>query len=117
MVRVRLDGINKVRKRLASGEVKIYYYHRATGVRLDGEPGSANFIASYSAAEKSMRDRHASGSLNALIRGYTLSVEFQQKLAASTQTEYRRMLKAAEAEFGDMPIAARRCAFCTSAIA
>jgi integrase len=53
-----------------------------------------------------MRERHASGTLNALIRGYTLSVEFQQKLATSTQTEYRRMLKAAEVEFGDMPIAA-----------
>src|SRR5260370_2499847 len=53
-----------------------------------------------------MRDRHASGSLNALVRGYTLSIEFEQKLAPSTQTEYRRMLTAAEAEFGDMPIAA-----------
>jgi hypothetical protein len=42
-----------------------------------------------------MRERHASGTINALIRGYTLSVEFQQKLAASTQTEYRRMLTAA----------------------
>jgi integrase len=106
VVRVRLEGINKVRKRLANGEVKTYFYHRATGLRLEGEPGSAEFIACYADAEKGMRDRHASGTLNALIRGYTLSVEFQQKLAASTQTEYRRMLKAAEVEFGDMPIAA-----------
>jgi hypothetical protein len=106
VVRVRLEGINKVRKRLANGEVKTYFYHRATGLRLEGEPGSAEFIACYGDAEKGMRDRHASGTLNALIRGYTLSVEFQQKLAASTQTEYRRMLKAAEVEFGDMPIAA-----------
>jgi len=105
-VRVRLEGINTVRKRLADSSVKTYHYHRATGLRLDGEPGSAEFVASYAGAEKSMRDRHAGGSLNALIRGYTLSVEFEQKLAPSTQTEYRRMLTAAETEFGDMPIVA-----------
>ena len=106
MVRVRLEGINTVRKRLADGEIKTYYYHRATGLRLAGVPGSPEFIASYGDAEKAMRDRHAGGALNALIRGYTQSIEFQQKLAPSTQTEYRRMLTAAEAEFGDMPLAA-----------
>ena len=73
---------------------------------MNGEPGSAEFVASYSEAEKKLRDRHVNESLNALVRGYTLSIEFQQKLAPSTQSEYRRMLTAAEAEFGDMPIAA-----------
>jgi integrase len=106
VVRVRLEGINTVRKRLSGGQVRIYYYHRATGLRLEGQPGSAEFIASYGAAEKSMRERHAGESFHALVRGYTLSVEFQQKLAVSTQTEYRRMLTSAEAEFGGMPIAA-----------
>jgi integrase len=106
VVRVRLEGINTVRKRLARGEVKVYYYHRAKGLQLVGEPGSAEFVASYGDAEKRMRERHASGTINALIRGYTLSVEFPQKLAASTQTECRRMLTAAELEFSDMPIVA-----------
>jgi integrase len=41
-----------------------------------------------------------------LIRSYTQSVEFEEKLASSTQAEYRRMLTKAEGEFGDMPIAA-----------
>jgi integrase len=41
-----------------------------------------------------------------LVREYTLSIEFEEKLAASTQTEYRRLLTAAEAEFGFMPLAA-----------
>jgi hypothetical protein len=105
VVRVRLEGINTVRKRLAGGSVKIYYYHRATRLRLDGEPGSAEFIASYGDAEKKMRDRRTGGDLNTLIRSYTLSIEFQQRLAPSTQSEYRRLLTAAESEFGDMPIA------------
>jgi integrase len=39
------------------------------------------------------------------VREYTLSIEFSQ-LATSTQAEYRRMLTAAEGEFGDLPIPA-----------
>jgi hypothetical protein len=105
-VRVRLRGINTVHKRLADGTVKIFRYHRATGQRLAGEPSSAEFIASYGDAEKLLRDQRVGGSLNALIRDYTLSIEFQQNLARSTQSEYRRMLTAAESQFGDMPIAA-----------
>ena len=105
-MRVRLRGINTVHKRLADGTVKIFRYHRATGQRLAGEPSSAEFIASYGDAEKLLRDQRVGGSLNALIRDYTLSIEFQQNLARSTQSEYRRMLTAAESQFGDMPIAA-----------
>jgi hypothetical protein len=37
---------------------------------------------------------------------YTLSIEFEEKLSASTQSEYRRLLTAAESEFGNMPLAA-----------
>jgi integrase len=49
--------------------------------------------------------RHA-GTFNGLVRDYTLSIEFTEKLATSTQIEYRRMLTAAESEFGDMPLVA-----------
>jgi hypothetical protein len=69
VVRVRFEGINTVRKHLSGGGVRIYFYHRATGLRLEGKPGSAEFIASYGDAEKSMRDRHAGESFNALVRG------------------------------------------------
>ena len=105
VVNVRLDGLNQVRKRLADGTLKIYYYHRATGQRLKGEKNSAEFLASYVAAEKSIRDRLA-GTFDGLIRDYTNSTEFQHLLAASTQAEYRRMMTAAEKEFGDMPLPA-----------
>jgi integrase len=46
------------------------------------------------------------GTFNGLIRDFTTSYEFTEKLAASTQSEYRRMLTTAEGEFGDMPLAA-----------
>src|SRR5262245_1529214 len=74
-------------------------------MRLHGKPGSPEFIADFAAAEKLIRDRLA-GTVNGLIRAYTLSVEFEQKLATSTQAEYRRLLRAVEAEFGNMPLAA-----------
>src|SRR5215475_3058519 len=105
VVRVDIKGWFTTYKNLKSGERAKYHYHRATGIRLHGKPGSPEFIAGYAAAEKLIRDRLA-GTFNALVRAYTLSVEFEQKLAASTQAEYRRLLTAAEAEFGNMPLAA-----------
>jgi integrase len=105
VVRVDIKGWFTTYKNLKSGERAAYHYHRATGIRLHGKPGSPEFIADYAAAEKLIRDRLA-GTFNGLVRAYTLSVEFEDKLAASTKAEYRRMLTAAEAEFGFMPLAA-----------
>ena len=81
MPSTKIQGINKVKKRLADGSVRYHHYHRATGWALKGELGSMEFLADYVAAEQSMRDRHA-GVLNRLIRDYTLSPEFG-KLADS----------------------------------
>lgn len=103
-MRVHLSGINTVRKRLKDGSIRIHRYHRATGHPLRGEPGSPEFLADIAAAEKLLRDRLV-GSFNGVVRDYSLSREFE-KLADSTQREYRRMLTKAEVEFGDMPIAA-----------
>ena len=44
--------------------------------------------------------------MNNLIRGYTMSVEFEDNLAPSTRSEYKRMLTKTESIFGDMPLAA-----------
>lgn len=104
MVETRLKGINKVRKRLADGSVRVHYYHRATGRSLKGEPGSVEFLEAYAAAEKTMLQRHA-GTLVQLIRAYTLSPEFEKR-AESTRKEYRRMLTKVEGRFGTMPIPA-----------
>ena len=104
MVIARLEGVFPTYKTLKDGSRRTYWYHRASGRRLQGNPGSPEFIADYAAAENLVRDRHA-GTVNGLIRSYTLSVEFEEKLAPSTQAEYKRMLTKAEAEFGKMPIA------------
>ena len=75
MVRVDIKGWFTTYKNLKSGERAEYHYHRATGMRLNGKPGSPEFVTDYAAAEKLIRDRLA-GTFNGLVRSYTLSVEF-----------------------------------------
>lgn len=104
MPRVNLPGINTVTKRLASGEVRRYYYHRGSGTALPGAPGSPEFIAAYADADRLQPVNVAN--VNALIREYLLSLHFTKKLAGSTQKEYKRMLIELEKEFGDMPLKA-----------
>ncbi len=105
MVRANIKGVFSTYKTLKDGTRRTYWYHRESGERLRGEPGSPEFIADLAAAEKLTRDRLA-GTFNNLVRLFTLSTEFDTALAPSTKTEYRRMLTKAEAEFGDMPTAA-----------
>lgn len=100
-MRVKIKGINKVKKRLASGEVRTFYYHRATGSRLPGKPGESEFMAAFAKAnEVTPKD---TGTIAALIRTYLLSLKFEKKRPA-TQREYKRMATHLENEFGTMPI-------------
>lgn len=109
MTTIKLKGINKVTKYLANGKPKVFYYHRATGTPLPGEPGSADFLEAYKNADRaSPRD---TGTIAALIREYLKSPKFAvdgrpKALRESTQREKKRLLKRVEEKFGDMPIAA-----------
>lgn len=102
MVRADYPGVFCTYKNLKSGR-RTYWYHRATGMRLAGEPGSREFILSCAEAEKALKARHTGDTFNGLIREYTASIEFESKLSASSQREYKRMLTKAEPELGDMP--------------
>ena len=106
MTRVDLKGINTIRRRLATGERRTYYYHRATGLRLDGKPGDPQFIESWQAAERATKstDRHA-GILAAWLNSYRASDDFLL-LADATRKDYLKQIAKIEAEFGDMPLAA-----------
>ncbi len=85
MVRLHLKGINTARKLLADGTIKKYYYHRGTGKRITGEPGTPEFVASY--AEAAQREPTDSGTFASLISGFVESPEFQ-KLAEKTRKDY-----------------------------
>ncbi|WP_108460987.1 tyrosine-type recombinase/integrase [Devosia naphthalenivorans] len=103
MVTVDLKGVNTVRKKLADGSTRLYFYHRSSGKRLDGVPGSTAFLGAYHDAERVMpRDI---GTVAGLIREYRASPKFAKK-RDSTQREYKRMLTHLETKFGTMPVVA-----------
>jgi hypothetical protein len=90
---------------MRDGSRKTYWYHRATGERLRGQPGSSEFISDFAVAESALSSR-TEGTLSGLIRAYTLSEEFEKLLAENTRQQYRRMLTKAENELGDLPLKA-----------
>jgi integrase len=100
-MRIEARGINPVRAKLASGEIKTYYYHRATGTRLIGNPGSPEFLASFAAAEQSKQPRDA-GTLSGLIRDFEGTKQWR-RLAESTKNEYKRVFVFWDAEYGTCP--------------
>jgi len=107
VARANLKGVFATYKVLTDGTRRKYWYHRIAKKRLRGEPGSPEFIADFAAAEASIRTvSNDTSTFGGLIRQYTLSGEFQKTLAVSTQSEYRRLLTAAEREFADLPFAA-----------
>lgn len=104
VVRVVLKGVHKVKWRLASGELATYHYAWRGGPRLTGEPGTPEFVRSYTEAHNA-RKTPTQGLLFTLIAEFRASTDYTQ-CAVSTKRAYSAYLKLIEAEFGDMPIAA-----------
>ncbi len=100
-MRVKIRGVNTVHKRLASGQIATYYYHRSTGRRLAGTPGSVEFIASFADAEAQTQNRYI-GTLSALIQLFEETKQWR-RLAESTKMEYRRVLTFWDQEYGTAP--------------
>jgi integrase len=103
-MRVRLKGINRVSKKLASGERVTYFYAWKGGPRLEGAPGSPEFHASYNAAVQARRAAPA-GTLRAVLDAFEQSADFQN-LAPRTRADYKNLLKRIEADYGDFPLKA-----------
>jgi integrase len=104
-VRVDLKGINSIRKRLAGGGFKTYYYAWKGGPPLRGEPGSPEFHASYNAAV-AQKTEPAKGVLQALLNGFQDGAEFQFGISPRTRRDYIKQIKRIERAFGDFPIKA-----------
>lgn len=100
-MQVRLRGVKPVRKRLADGSVRFYHYHRATGRRLDGEPGSVEFIKSL--ADAASHQPRRVDTVAELVRAYKVSTAYTKR-AAKTQKDYDRYLSMIVAEFGDIAV-------------
>jgi integrase len=103
-MRIRLKGINSVRKTLADGSVKVFYYAWKSGPPVQGDPGSPEFVASYNHAV-ARKVQLPEGTLQNLLRQFQASPDFTD-LADSTRRSYIALIKRIEAKFSDFPLSA-----------
>jgi len=103
-MRIRLKGINSVRKTLADGSVKTFYYAWKSGPPLQGEPGSAEFVASYNEAV-GRKVQSPKGTLQSVLQQFQASRDFTD-LAGSTRRSYIALIKRIEEKFSDFPLSA-----------
>lgn len=86
-------GLKPVRRALATGEVRLYWYHRATGKRLTHDPASADGlleVAGLDAKAKALApvSGHPAGSLGALWAAYRESPAWAA-LKPRTRSDYQ----------------------------
>ncbi|TCJ39095.1 tyrosine-type recombinase/integrase [Parafrankia sp. BMG5.11] len=103
-MRAPFKGLNRIRKRMADGSFRTYFYAWKGGPRLQGEFGSPEFHASYAEAWAS-RFRARTDTLQHVFDQFRASPDFSA-LAPRTQKDYSRHLLALEKEFGDLPLVA-----------
>jgi integrase len=103
MTRVRLKGIDTAHKRLADGSIRTYFYAWRGGPRLVGEPGCADFVASYNDAIATRPTHHSGKTLATIVDAYLDSQDFTGK-RDRTRADYRKITHRIVSEFGDMPI-------------
>jgi hypothetical protein len=96
-MRVRLKGLNRVKKRLADGRVEVYFYAWKGGPRVFGKPGSPEFIASYNEAVV-QKTPVLAGVLLSVLQAYQASEDFRG-LANSTRRSYVPLIRRIERAF------------------
>ena len=101
-MRVRLKGVSSATKELAGGQRVTYWYAWRGCPRLEGAPGSPEFVASYNEAV-SRRIRSSTDTLSAVLDSYQDSDAFRS-LAAKSAKDYRRLLAMIGRQFGDMQL-------------
>lgn len=105
-MRRQLEGVKRVKKKLADGSIVEYIYDRKTGVRLEGTPGTPEFAANrISAKNESFLRLAPKDNFAALIREYEQSADFVD-LADNTKRHRTRRLRRIEDQWGGVPQAA-----------
>lgn len=103
MAAIRLKGLNKVTKKLASGATVTYWYAWKGGPRLEGKPGSPEFIASFSDAAKKRGAVVDHNTLGYLFDLYEEADYYKHKVHNSTKQQKERLARNIRKEFGDLP--------------
>ncbi|WP_372570412.1 tyrosine-type recombinase/integrase [Ruegeria jejuensis] len=101
-MRVKLKGINRVKKTLASGEIKVFYYAWKGGPPLPGKPGDPDFVAAYNEAH-AQKVKGPTGTIQELLNKYQDTPKWLS-LAPRTLDDYTKHIKKIETQFGDFPL-------------
>lgn len=101
---VRLKHVKPVTRTLASGERVTYLYHRVTGKRICGQPGTSEFLANYEVACR-LDGRVAPDTFAAMVMGFRASPEFSN-LRERTRTDYDKHLNSLLDKFGAVELEA-----------
>lgn len=101
---VKLKHVNRARGRNG----RVYYYHRPTGQRLPGEPGSVEFVTrleelNRQIAAPATRDAPLPGTLADAIARYKAAPEFTQR-DDRTRKDYGHYLDTLRRGWGDLPL-------------
>lgn len=84
-----VSGLKRVRRSLADGSVRVYWYHRATGKALKHDPNSAAGLLEIARLDAKAKDRATTAyTLADLIAEFTASSSWRA-LAANTQRMYQ----------------------------
>ena len=100
-MRIHAKGLHWTVGKLADGTTKTYWYAWRGGPRLEGEPGSPEFIASYNAAAAT-KTPAPEGQLLALTQAYQRSQDFLD-LRERTRADYVKQIAKIEQRLGDCP--------------
>ena len=105
MVKVEFPNVQAIRRRLADGSERVYYYHRPTQIRLPDDPRSPEFSAKVEALNKPgiQSKRAEARTFGALIEAYLASPAFRD-LSPKTQRGYRRDLDSIRNRWGWGPL-------------
>ena len=102
---LRVKGVQRVRKRLANGKTKFFFYHRATGTPLPADPSKPEFLTAWREAEALLKPKKRTGTLETLIDSFKDSEDWN-RLRDSTRAIMTLNLKAVIARYGTLPLEA-----------
>ena len=103
-MRIRLKGVNPVKKRLADGSTRLYYYHRETGERLPDNPQSPEFLDALASANRKTLNR-LEGTVAGVVQAYEKSPD-HMRLRESTRAVSKYLFRVIDREYGDLPLEA-----------
>lgn len=101
-MKVDLVGIHRVKKSLADGSERIYFYAWRGGPRMESNPDSVDFTAEFVRHMRDRKDAPYQKCLAEIIRAYLKSPAYTG-LKDTTKEGYDIAIKNIEATFFDMP--------------